>query len=44
LGQQVMEVVFVSADEIPAADAESRFSELIREVVFAKPGSQSAEL
>jgi len=44
LGQQVMEVVFVSADEIPAADAESRFSELVREVVFAKPGSQSAEL
>jgi hypothetical protein len=40
LGQQVMEVVFVSSDEIPAADAESRFSELIREVVLAKPGSQ----
>ena len=40
LGQQVMEVVFVSRDEIPAADAESRFSELVREVVFAKPGSQ----
>ena len=40
LGQQVMEVVFVSRDEIPAADAESRFSELVREVVLANPGSQ----
>ncbi len=40
LGQQVMEVVFVSRDEIPAPDAESRFSELIREVVLAQPGSQ----
>jgi len=39
LGQQVMEVVLVSGDEIPAADAESRFSELVREVVLAKPGS-----
>jgi exosortase len=38
LGQQVMQVVFLSRDEIP--DAESRFSELIREVVLAKPGSQ----
>jgi hypothetical protein len=35
LGQQVMEVVFVSRDEIPAADAESRFSELVRKVVLA---------
>ena len=40
LGQQVMEVVFVSRDEIPAADAESRFSELVREVVLAQPGNQ----
>jgi len=40
LGQQVMVVVFVSGDEFPAADAESRFSELVREVVLAKPGSQ----
>ena len=40
LGQQVMEVVFVSRDEIPAADAESRFGELVREVVLAQPGNQ----
>ncbi len=40
LGQQVMEVVFVSSEQIPAADAESRFSEVVREVVLAKPGSQ----
>jgi hypothetical protein len=39
LGQQLMEVVFVSGDEIPEADAESRFGELIREVVLAQPGS-----
>ena len=44
LGQQVMEVVFVSSEQIPAADAESRFSELVREIVRAKPGSQSPEL
>jgi hypothetical protein len=37
LGQQVMLVVFVSGDEIPA---ESRFSELVREVILAQPGSQ----
>jgi len=36
LGQQVMEVVFVSRDQLPA-DAESRFSELVREVVLANP-------
>ena len=42
LGQQVMQVVFLSRDEIP--DAESRFSELVREVVLAKPGSQRPEL
>jgi exosortase len=40
LGQQLMDVVFVSGDEIPAADAESRFSELVREVVLAPPASQ----
>jgi hypothetical protein len=34
LGQQVMEVVFVSRDELPA-DAESRLGELVREVVLA---------
>jgi hypothetical protein len=40
LGQQVMEVVFFSSEQIPAADAESLFSELVREVVLAKPGNQ----
>ncbi len=33
LGQQVMEVVFMSTGQIPAADAESRFRDLIRDVV-----------
>jgi hypothetical protein len=33
LGQQVMEVVFMSSEQIPAADAESRFGELLRDVV-----------
>jgi len=33
LGQQVMEVVFVSREQIPAADAESRFGNLVRDVV-----------
>jgi len=33
LGQQVMEVVFVSREQIPAADAESRFAEVVRNVV-----------
>jgi hypothetical protein len=40
LGQQVMQVVFASSEQIPAADAESSFSELVREVVLAQPGSQ----
>jgi len=40
LGQQLMDVVFVSGDEIPAAEAESRFSELVREIVSAQPASQ----
>jgi exosortase len=38
LGQQVMEVVFISNEQIPAADAESRFGELVRDVVLANPG------
>jgi exosortase len=38
LGQQVMEVVFVSSGQIPAADAESRFGDLVRDVVLANPG------
>jgi hypothetical protein len=37
LGQQVMEVVFVSSEQIPAADAESRFGELVRDVVSVNP-------
>jgi len=44
LGQQVMEVVFVSREQIPAPDAESRLGELVREVVRAKPESQSPEM
>ena len=38
LGQQVMEVVFMSSEQIPAADAESRFGELVRDVVLINPG------
>jgi exosortase/archaeosortase family protein len=38
LGQQVMEVVFISSEQIPAADAESRFGELVRDVVLINPG------
>ena len=37
LGQQVMEVVFVSSGQIPAADAESRFRDLVRDVVLVNP-------
>jgi exosortase len=40
LGQQVMEVVFLSSEQIPAADAESRFADLVRNVVLANTGSQ----
>jgi exosortase len=36
LGQQVMEVVFVSSGQISAADTESRLGELIRDVVSVK--------
>ena len=38
LGQQVMEVVFISSEQIPEADAESRLGELVRDVVLANPG------
>jgi exosortase/archaeosortase family protein len=38
LGQQVMEVVFISSEQIPEADAESRFGELVRDVVLENPG------
>ena len=34
LGQQVMEVVFLSSEQISAADAESRFGNLVRDVVL----------
>jgi exosortase len=36
LGQQVMEVVFMSSEQIPAAEAESRFADLVRDVVSEK--------
>jgi hypothetical protein len=38
LGQRVMEVVFMSSGQMPAADAESRFGELVRDIVLVKPG------
>jgi len=41
LGQQVMEVVFMSSEQIPAADAESRFGELVRDVVLINPGQSN---
>ena len=37
LGQQMMEVVFISREPIPAADAESRLGELVHDVVLADP-------
>jgi len=40
LGQQVMEVVFMSREQIPAADVESRFADLIRDVVLVNPGRE----
>jgi hypothetical protein len=33
LGQQVMEVVFLSSEQISAEDAESRFADLVRDIV-----------
>jgi exosortase len=36
LGQQVMEVVFVSSNPISATDAESRLHDLVRDVVLAQ--------
>jgi exosortase/archaeosortase family protein len=35
LGQQVMEVVFISSEQMPAADAESRFGELVHDIVVS---------
>src|SRR5438876_873257 len=43
LGQQVMEVVFISREPIPAADAESRFGDLVRAVVSEEGKRVSAE-
>jgi hypothetical protein len=43
LGQQVMEVVFVSREQIPAADAESRFGELVNDMVFANPAPHNTQ-
>src|SRR5207249_7528131 len=40
LGQQVMEVVFISREPIPAADVESQFSDLVRDVVSVNPTSE----
>jgi hypothetical protein len=37
LGQQVMDVVFISPEPIAAADAESRLGELVRNIVVTKP-------
>jgi hypothetical protein len=42
LGQQVMEVVFVSRDQLPA-DAESHFGELVRDIVFANPAPHDVQ-
>jgi hypothetical protein len=43
LGQQVMEVVFVSREQISAADAESRFGELVNDMVFANPAPHNTQ-
>jgi exosortase len=40
LGQQVMEIVFVSTGQIPTADAESRLRDLVRDVVLVQPDKQ----
>jgi exosortase len=37
LGQQVMEVIFITREPIAAADAESRFAELVQNIVVTKP-------
>ena len=37
LGQQMMEVVFISREPIPAADAESRLGKLVHDAVLANP-------
>ena len=40
LGQQVMEVVFVSNGQISAVDAESRLHDLVRDVVLVQPDKE----
>jgi len=40
LGQQVMEVVFVSSGQIPPADAESRLRDLVRNAVLVQPDKE----
>jgi exosortase len=40
LGQQVMEVLFVSRGQIPAADTELHFGELVRDVVLVQPDKE----
>jgi exosortase len=42
LGQQVMEVVFISSEQMPAADAESRFAELVHDVVSTDLAQEAA--
>jgi exosortase len=37
LGQQVMDVVFITREPIAAADAESRLGELVRNIIVTKP-------
>jgi exosortase len=39
LGQQVMEIVFLSRESLSTADAESRLRDLVRGVVSVNPGS-----
>jgi exosortase len=40
LGQQMMEVIFISNAQIPAADAESRLADLAHNIVVTKPSSR----
>jgi hypothetical protein len=40
LGQQVMEIVFLSQEPLSLANAESRLGDLVRDVVSVNPGSE----
>jgi exosortase len=42
LGQQVMEVVFISSEQMPAADAESHFGDLVRDIVSTDLAQEAA--